>query len=95
MLYYRLLIHPSNQEKCIEEMSDHYIEFLFILLSEDISETEKEWKLQFNEWSTQYIVDWKIQYDNFLGESKCDGGGSWDKVFYLGIVSSVVSLQVV
>jgi len=49
-----------------------------IASTEDISETEKEWKLQFREWSTQYIVDWKIQYDNFMGATKCsqeDNGG--------------------
>ncbi len=39
---------------------------LLFLLAEDMTEAEKEWKLQFHEWSTKYIVDWKQQYDNFL-----------------------------
>ncbi len=32
----------------------------------DISQAEKQWKLQFHEWSTKYIVDWKHQYDFFV-----------------------------
>ena len=32
----------------------------------DITEDEKEWKLQFHEWRTKYIVDWKRQYDTFM-----------------------------
>ncbi|KAK2148410.1 hypothetical protein LSH36_499g01061 [Paralvinella palmiformis] len=32
----------------------------------DIKEEERRWKLQFREWSTNYIVDWKLQYERFL-----------------------------
>lgn len=32
----------------------------------DMSEMEVEWKVQFNEWSTKYIVDWKQQFDSFM-----------------------------
>lgn len=32
----------------------------------DISEMEVEWKHQFNEWKTKYIVEWKQQFDSFL-----------------------------
>ncbi|XP_069103406.1 acetylcholinesterase-like isoform X1 [Argopecten irradians] len=31
----------------------------------DMTELEKQWKVQFSEWSTKYIVDWKNQFDNF------------------------------
>ena len=43
----------------------HCINFVFRLPG-DIEEAEKQWKLQFHEWSTKYIVDWKHQYDYFL-----------------------------
>ena len=47
-----------------------------LLIAEDISEVEQEWKVQFHEWSTKYIVDWKLQYDAFTKgkESECGGG---------------------
>ncbi|KAK6194913.1 hypothetical protein SNE40_000445 [Patella caerulea] len=32
----------------------------------DISDVEREWKLQFDQWKNHYIVDWKNQFDNFL-----------------------------
>ncbi|KAK7486471.1 hypothetical protein BaRGS_00022272 [Batillaria attramentaria] len=32
----------------------------------DITSMEKEWKVEFHEWKTRYIVDWKNQFDNFL-----------------------------
>lgn len=38
---------------------------------------EKEWKLQFHEWSTKYIVDWKQQYDNFMRTSRDRCGETW------------------
>ena len=38
----------------------------FLLFSADMSEMEVEWKVQFNEWSTKYIVDWKQQFDSFM-----------------------------
>ncbi|KAL4219722.1 hypothetical protein ACF0H5_020136 [Mactra antiquata] len=37
-----------------------------IVRTADMSEMEVEWKLQFNEWSTKYIVEWKSQFDSFL-----------------------------
>ena len=43
----------------------HCFNFVFRFIG-DIEEAEKEWKLQFHEWSTKYIVDWKHQYDYFL-----------------------------
>ncbi|XP_074657701.1 acetylcholinesterase-like [Tubulanus polymorphus] len=36
--------------------------------TEPISLAERRWKLQFNEWSTRYIVEWKRQYDNFIND---------------------------
>ncbi|CAH1780985.1 unnamed protein product [Owenia fusiformis] len=40
----------------------------------NITEEEKSWKLEFSEWRTQYIVDWKQQYDNFIRaqQSQCE-----------------------
>eukprot|EP00106_Octopus_bimaculoides_P007351 XP_014774793.1 PREDICTED: acetylcholinesterase-like [Octopus bimaculoides] len=32
----------------------------------DISEAEKQWKVQFAEYSQKYIVDWKHQFENFV-----------------------------
>lgn len=37
-----------------------------VIRTADMSEMEVEWKLQFNEWSTKYIVEWKQQFDSFL-----------------------------
>ncbi len=41
-----------------------------------IDDAEKQWKLQFHEWSTKYIVDWKHQFDFFVRnqQARCDGG---------------------
>ncbi|CAG5119696.1 unnamed protein product [Candidula unifasciata] len=56
-------------------------EYLPKLLAEtsDISDVEREWKKQFHEWKTHYIVDWKTQFDNFLSSyqrrmGSCGGG---------------------
>jgi acetylcholinesterase len=77
-----LRLPPAERERSVgrgprAKECAFWVEYLphLIATTEDISETEKEWKLQFHEWSTQYIVDWKIQYDNFIG-SKCENGGS-------------------
>ncbi|XP_029633054.1 acetylcholinesterase [Octopus sinensis] len=32
----------------------------------DISEAEKQWKMQFAEYSQKYIVDWRHQFENFV-----------------------------
>lgn len=32
----------------------------------DVSEAEKEWKMQFAEYSQKYIVEWKHQFENFI-----------------------------
>ncbi|KAH3811379.1 acetylcholinesterase-like isoform X1 [Dreissena polymorpha] len=43
----------------------HYLPEL-VLKTADMSQMEVEWKMQFNEWSTKYIVEWKTQFDSFL-----------------------------
>ncbi|KAK7090069.1 acetylcholinesterase-like [Littorina saxatilis] len=43
----------------------HYLPNLLAGTS-DMSTMEKEWKQEFHEWKTRYIVDWKNQFDNFL-----------------------------
>jgi len=43
---------------------DHYLPHL-VTTTGDISEAEKEWKKEFHRWSTEYIVDWKSQFDKF------------------------------
>ncbi|CAL1532703.1 unnamed protein product [Lymnaea stagnalis] len=45
----------------------------------NITDAETEWKMQFNEWKTKYIVDWKTQFDSFLHNyqrrmGSCSGG---------------------
>ena len=32
----------------------------------DIDEVEAQWKMQFHEWNTRYIVDWKAQFDRYV-----------------------------
>lgn len=44
---------------------NHYLPNL-IAGTSDMSDMEKEWKTEFHEWKTRYIVDWKNQFDNFL-----------------------------
>ncbi|CAK9290290.1 unnamed protein product [Gordionus sp. m RMFG-2023] len=34
--------------------------------TEDLSDTEIQWKSQFNDWKTKYIVDWKLQFDKYV-----------------------------
>lgn len=36
----------------------------------DITDREKAWKLEFSEWTTRYIVDWKTQYDLYIKQQK-------------------------
>lgn len=36
----------------------------------NINEQEKAWKLEFSEWTTRYIVDWKTQYDLFVRQQR-------------------------
>lgn len=43
----------------------HYLPNL-VAGTSDITSMEKEWKVEFHEWKTHYIVDWKNQFDNFL-----------------------------
>ncbi|XP_076435611.1 acetylcholinesterase-like [Babylonia areolata] len=43
----------------------HYLPNL-VAGTSDMSTMEKEWKQEFHEWKTRYIVDWKNQFDNFL-----------------------------
>ena len=31
-----------------------------------MSDTEAQWKQEFHQWTTRYMVDWKTQYDDFL-----------------------------
>ena len=40
--------------------------YTFLWIPGDMSTMEKEWKQEFHEWKTRYIVDWKNQFDNFL-----------------------------
>lgn len=37
-----------------------------VVRTADMSEMEVQWKIQFNDWSTKYIVEWKNQFDSFL-----------------------------
>ena len=39
---------------------------VLVLRAGDISTMEKEWKTEFHEWKTRYIVDWKNQFDSFV-----------------------------
>ena len=40
--------------------------------SGDISEAERRWKQQFNDWSTKYMVNWKAEFDNYINGKQCD-----------------------
>ncbi|OWA49932.1 Acetylcholinesterase [Hypsibius exemplaris] len=35
-------------------------------MTADIDEVEAQWKTQFHEWNTRYIVDWKAQFDRYV-----------------------------
>lgn len=48
----------------MSNISRHFL----LSFSEDIGDAEREWKLQFHEWRTKYIVDWKLQYENYMKE---------------------------
>jgi len=37
-----------------------------VCVAAHISDREKAWKLEFSEWTTRYIVDWKTQYDLYV-----------------------------
>ncbi|XP_022095277.1 cholinesterase 2-like [Acanthaster planci] len=41
----------------------------------DISEAERKWKQQFNDWSTKYMVNWKAEFDNYINGKQCEGKG--------------------
>jgi hypothetical protein len=43
---------------------------LLIVYAADITDREKAWKLEFSEWTTRYIVDWKTQYDLYIKQQK-------------------------
>ncbi|GFO40069.1 carboxylic ester hydrolase [Plakobranchus ocellatus] len=67
--------YPRAQECAFWE------EYLPMLVAQtsDISDAEREWKLQFHTWKNRYIVDWKTQFDNFLKNYQermgtCGGG---------------------
>jgi hypothetical protein len=56
-----------------------YDRLFLSFIAADINLVEKEWKIQFAEWSNKYIVDWKHQFDNFLRNHEkrlqsCTGG---------------------
>ncbi|XP_013408916.1 acetylcholinesterase isoform X2 [Lingula anatina] len=55
---------------------EHYLPKL-VVDTQDIHEAERQWKEQFHEWSTRYIVDWKHQYDQYMTAQnmKCGGEG--------------------
>ncbi|XP_053403602.1 acetylcholinesterase-like [Mercenaria mercenaria] len=55
--------HGSRAKEC--SFWKDYLPNL-VVRTADMSEMEVEWKLQFNEWSTKYIVEWKQQFDSFL-----------------------------
>ncbi|XP_038051124.1 cholinesterase 2-like [Patiria miniata] len=38
----------------------------------DISEAERKWKQQFNDWSTKYMVNWKAEFDSYINGRQCD-----------------------
>ncbi|XP_071798342.1 acetylcholinesterase-like [Asterias amurensis] len=37
----------------------------------DISEAERKWKQQFDDWSTKYMVNWKAEFDNYVNGKQC------------------------
>ncbi|XP_022095260.1 cholinesterase 2-like isoform X2 [Acanthaster planci] len=38
----------------------------------DISEAERIWKQQFNDWSTKYMVNWKAEFDKYVNGKQCE-----------------------
>jgi len=48
---------------------------LAVCVSAHISDREKAWKLEFSEWTTRYIVDWKTQYDLYVSRQQQGGDG--------------------
>ncbi|KAK6962801.1 acetylcholinesterase [Biomphalaria glabrata] len=68
--------HAPRVQQCA--FWDYYLPTLQAQ-TRNITDAETEWKLQFNEWKTKYIVDWKTQFDNFLQNyqrrmGSCSGG---------------------
>ncbi|KAL3848211.1 hypothetical protein ACJMK2_019084 [Sinanodonta woodiana] len=55
----------------------HYLPDL-VVKTADMSEMEREWKVQFHEWSTKYIVEWRSQFEHFIRNQEkrqaCGGG---------------------
>ncbi len=57
-----------------------------LLFLENVSEMEIKWKRSFDKWLTEYIVDWKIQFDRYamlqqyryedVQSGSCSDGGS-------------------
>ncbi|XP_033122600.1 cholinesterase 2-like [Anneissia japonica] len=43
----------------------------------DIKESEMEWKKEFHQWSNEYMVAWKAEFNNYIAdkENKCAGTG--------------------
>ncbi|XP_033637444.1 acetylcholinesterase-like [Asterias rubens] len=37
----------------------------------DISEAERKWKQQFDDWSTKYMVNWKAEFDKYVNGNQC------------------------
>ena len=48
---------------------------LLFFFKGDISEAERKWKQQFNDWSTKYMVNWKAEFDNYVNGKQCEGKG--------------------
>ena len=47
--------------------------FWSLFLSANIDESERQWKEDFYQWSTKYMVDWKAEFNHYLynKESGC------------------------
>ena len=41
-----------------------------VFAAADIDEVEAQWKTQFHEWNTRYIVDWKAQFDRYVRQTR-------------------------
>lgn len=58
-------------------ISSHGISVNYFCFAADISEVERQWKMQFHAWSTQYIVDWKIEFDKYKKNTAMCAGKGW------------------
>lgn len=45
---------------------------LILIIAEDIQDIEYEWKQSFKDWSQNYIVDWKHEYNNYIRSQYTD-----------------------